>query len=364
MKKRYYITTPIYYPSANLHIGHAYCTTMCDTYARYRRMHGDDCYFLTGSDEHGEKIQKNALKANKTEQEFVDEIVAGFHKLWDTMKITNDDYIRTSQQRHIDVVQKVFERLLEQGDIYLGEYEGWYCTPCESFWTESQLVDGKCPDCGRPVEKVKEEAYFFKLSKYQDRLIEYIESHPDFIQPQTRQNEMINNFLKPGLEDLCVSRTSFKWGIPVEFDNKHVVWDWDAVSRVKQDYEGAFCGCVPGRYEFNVCCDFASLYPSQVQTCNFSFENQVVNMVGPDSLGRYVKVPWSKEQLEEFKKDPNYFVSIMGNVYKNDTDYTFKKMQRRFKKNRDAYKYLGWKIDAELVTGLEKLIEQKEKEIK
>ena len=146
-------------------------------------------------------------------------------------------------------------------------------------------------------------------------------------------------------------------------DNKHVVWDWDAVPRVKQDYEGAFCGCVPGRYEFNVCCDFASLYPSQVQTCNFSFENQVVNMVGPDSLGRYVKVPWSKEQLEEFKKDPNYFVSIMGNVYKNDTDYTFKKMQRRFKKNRDAYKYLGWKIDAELVTGLEKLIEQKEKEL-
>ena len=145
-------------------------------------------------------------------------------------------------------------------------------------------------------------------------------------------------------------------------DNKHVVWDWDAVSRVKQEYEGAFCGCVPGRYEFNVCCDFASLYPSQVQTCNFSFENQVVNMVGPDSLGRYVKAPWSKEQLEEFKKDPNYFVSIMGNVYKNDTDYTFKKMQRRFKKNRDAYKYLGWKIDAELITGLEKLIDQKEKE--
>ena len=227
MKKRYYITTPIYYPSANLHIGHAYCTTMCDTYARYRRMHGDDCYFLTGSDEHGEKIQKNALKANKTEQEFVDEIVAGFHKLWDTMKITNDDYIRTSQQRHIDVVQKVFERLLEQGDIYLGEYEGWYCTPCESFWTDTQVGEYHiCPDCGREVYKSKEKAYFLRVGKYVDRLLKFYDEHPEFITPESRKNEMINTFIKPGLEDLCITRTSFTWGVPVKSDPKHVVYVW------------------------------------------------------------------------------------------------------------------------------------------
>ena len=227
MKKRYYITTPIYYPSANLHIGHAYCTTMCDTYARYRRMHGDDCYFLTGSDEHGEKIQKNALKANKTEQEFVDEIVAGFHKLWDSMKITNDDYIRTSQQRHIDVVQKVFERLLEQGDIYLGEYEGWYCTPCESFWTDTQVGENHiCPDCGREVYKSKEKAYFLRVGKYVDRLLKFYDEHPEFITPESRKNEMINTFIKPGLEDLCITRTSFTWGVPVKSDPKHVVYVW------------------------------------------------------------------------------------------------------------------------------------------
>ena len=226
-KKRYYITTPIYYPSANLHIGHAYCTTMCDVYARYRRMHGDEVFFLTGSDEHGKKIQDNAKLAGKTEQQFVDDIVAGFHKLWDTMKITNNDYIRTTEIRHMDVVKKIFTKMLEQGDIYLGEYEGWYCTPCESFWTDTQAGDDHiCPDCGRPVQKAKEPAYFFRMSKYVDRLLKFYEDNPEFITPESRKNEMINTFIKPGLEDLCITRTSFTWGIPVNEDPKHVIYVW------------------------------------------------------------------------------------------------------------------------------------------
>ncbi len=227
MKNKFYITTPIYYPSANLHIGHAYCTVMCDTYARYRRMRGFETYFLTGSDEHGEKIQKNAILANKTEQEFVDEIVEGFHQLWDTLKISNDDYIRTTQERHIHVVQDVFSRLLEQGDIYLGEYEGWYCTPCESFWTDTQVGEEHlCPDCGRHVYKAKEKAYFLRVNKYVDRLLKFYDEHPDFITPESRKNEMINTFIKPGLEDLCITRTTFSWGVPVKEDPKHVVYVW------------------------------------------------------------------------------------------------------------------------------------------
>lgn len=227
MKNKFYITTPIYYPSANLHIGHAYCTVMCDTYARYRRMRGFETYFLTGSDEHGEKIQKNAILANKTEQEFVDEIVKGFHQLWDTLKISNDDYIRTTQERHIHVVQDVFSRLLEQGDIYLGEYEGWYCTPCESFWTDTQVGEEHlCPDCGRHVYKAKEQAYFLRVNKYVDRLLKFYDEHPDFITPESRKNEMINTFIKPGLEDLCITRTTFSWGVPVKEDPKHVVYVW------------------------------------------------------------------------------------------------------------------------------------------
>lgn len=227
MKTKYYITTPIYYPSANLHIGHAYCTVMCDTYARYRRMRGFDTYFLTGSDEHGEKIQKNALLANKSEQEFVDEIVKGFHQLWNALQITNDDYIRTTEERHIRVVQDVFSRLLKQGDIYLGEYEGWYCTPCESFWTDTQVgEDHVCPDCGRPVYKAKEKAYFLRVGKYVDRLLKFYDEHPNFITPESRKNEMINTFIKPGLEDLCITRTTFTWGIPVKEDPKHVVYVW------------------------------------------------------------------------------------------------------------------------------------------
>ena len=231
MKKPYYISTPIYYPSDNLHIGHSYCSVAADTIARFKRMQGYDVYFLTGTDEHGQKIERKAQEAGKTPQEYVDHIVAGVKKLWELMDVKYDGFIRTTDDYHVEAVQKIFKKLYDQGDIYKSEYEGWYCTPCESFFTETQLVDGKCPDCGRSVEKTREESYFFKLSKYQDRLIEYIESHPDFIQPPSRAKEMINNFLKPGLEDLCVSRTSIKWGIPVTFDEKHVVYVWiDALS--------------------------------------------------------------------------------------------------------------------------------------
>lgn len=230
-KPTFYITTPIYYPSNKLHIGHSYTTVAADAMARYKRLRGYDVMFLTGTDEHGQKIERRAAEEGVTPQAFVDNIVDWIKDLWKTMDISYDKFIRTTDKEHKETVQKIFKKLYDQGDIYKSEYEGLYCTPCESFFTEHQLVDGKCPDCGRPVEKVKEESYFFKLSKYQDRLIEYIESHPEFIQPQTRQNEMINNFLKPGLEDLCVSRTSFKWGIPVEFDPGHVVYVWlDALS--------------------------------------------------------------------------------------------------------------------------------------
>jgi len=230
-KKTFYITTPIYYPSDKLHIGHSYTTVAADAIARYKRLRGYDVMFLTGTDEHGQKIQRKAEAKGVTPKQYVDEIVAGIKELWKLMKITNDRFIRTTDKEHEAAVQKIFKKLYDQGDIYKSEYEGWYCTPCESFWTKTQLKDGKCPDCGREVELTREESYFFRLSKYQDRLIKYIEEHPDFIQPASRQNEMINNFLKPGLEDLCVSRTSFNWGIPVTFDEKHVVYVWiDALS--------------------------------------------------------------------------------------------------------------------------------------
>ena len=225
-KRKFYITTPIYYPSDKLHIGHTYCTVAADAMARFKRQTGYDVMFLTGADEHGQKIEKIANEKGVTPQQYVDEIVSGIKDLWKLMNISYDDFIRTTEPRHEKTVQKIFEKLYNKGDIYKGEYEGWYCTPCESFWLDRQLVDGKCPDCGRPVQKTKEEAYFFKLSKYADRLIDYINTHPDFIEPVSRKNEMLQNFLLPGLEDLCVSRTSFKWGIPVTFDEKHVIYVW------------------------------------------------------------------------------------------------------------------------------------------
>ena len=225
-KTPFYITTPIYYPSAKLHIGHAYCTTVADTIARFKRLAGYDVFFLTGSDEHGQKIQQAAEKEGVTPQAYVDRIVAGFQELWQLLGISYDDFIRTSEERHHELVQNIFQQIYDQGDIYKGEYKGLYCTPCESYWTELQLDEnGNCPDCHRPVQEVSEEAYFFRMSKYADRVLAYIKEHPDFIKPVSRRNEMIS-FIEQGLEDLCVSRTSFDWGIPVPFDPKHVVYVW------------------------------------------------------------------------------------------------------------------------------------------
>ncbi|WP_281886492.1 methionine--tRNA ligase [Paenibacillus sp. YYML68] len=231
-KPSFYLTTPIYYPSDKLHIGHAYSTVAGDVMARYKRLRGFDVMYLTGTDEHGQKIERKAQEAGKTPQQFVDDIVAGIKELWRKLDISYDDFIRTTEPRHKEAVERIFTRLMEQDDIYLGHYEGWYCTPCESFFLESKLDEGnKCPDCGRPVEWVKEESYFFRLSKYADRLIAFYEANPEFIQPESRRNEMINNFIKPGLEDLAVSRTTFDWGIRVPGNPKHVIYVWiDALS--------------------------------------------------------------------------------------------------------------------------------------
>ncbi|MGE7604786.1 methionine--tRNA ligase [Peribacillus sp. NPDC097675] len=226
--KTFYITTPIYYPSGNLHIGHAYTTVAGDAMARYKRMRGFDVMYLTGTDEHGQKIQRKAAEEGITPKQYVDNIVSGIKELWNKLDISYDDFIRTTDDRHKEVVAKIFKKLLDQGDIYLDQYEGLYCTPCESFFTERQVeeANGNCPDCGRPVEKVKEESYFFKMSKYADRLLKFYEENPEFIQPESRKNEMINNFIKPGLEDLAVSRTTFDWGIKVPGDPKHVIYVW------------------------------------------------------------------------------------------------------------------------------------------
>lgn len=230
-KEPFYLTTAIAYTSGRPHIGNTYEIILSDSIARFKRAQGYDVFFQTGTDEHGIKIEEKAREAGVSPQEFVDKVAAQIKSNWDLMNTSYDYFVRTTDDYHVKQVQRIFKRLYEQGDIYKGEYEGWYCTPCESFWTESQLVDGKCPDCGRPVKKAKEEAYFFNMQKYADRLIQYIEDHPDFIQPESRKNEMLNNFLRPGLQDLCVSRTSFSWGVPVDFDDKHVVYVWiDALS--------------------------------------------------------------------------------------------------------------------------------------
>ena len=253
-KKPFYITTPIYYPSGNPHIGHCYTTVACDSIARYRRMQGYDVMFLTGTDEHGLKIEQKAAEAGVTPKQYVDNIVEIFKKLWSYMNISYDRYIRTTDNYHIETVQKIFKELYDKGFIYKGEYSGKYCTPCESFWTDSQLVDGKCPECGRNVTEAKEEAYFFKMSPFAERL-EKLLTETDYLQPKTRALELVNNFIKPGLEDLCVSRTTFKWGIPVTFDDKHVVYVWiDALS----NYISAL------GYENSAHDDFQKFWPADV----------------------------------------------------------------------------------------------------
>ena len=226
MAEKYYITTPIYYPSGNWHLGTCYTTVICDALARFKRMQGYDVFYLTGTDEHGQKIEEKAKEAGLTPKAFVDKQVATLVDLWKLLDISYDKFIRTTDEEHVSAVKKIFNKLYEQGDIYKGEYEGWYCVPCESFWTKTQLVDGKCPDCGREVKLTKEESYFFRMTKYQDRLIKLIEENEEFLQPKSRRNEMLNNFLRPGLQDLAVSRNSFKWGVPVEFDPEHVVYVW------------------------------------------------------------------------------------------------------------------------------------------
>ena len=225
-KEKYYISTAIAYTSGKPHIGNTYEIILADAIARFKRAQGYDVYFQTGTDEHGEKIELKAKDAGVTPQEYVDEVAGVIKGIWDRMNTSYDKFVRTTDKVHEEQVQKIFKKMYDKGDIYKGEYKGLYCTPCESFWTESQLVDGKCPDCGREVKEASEEAYFFKLSKYQDKLIDYINEHPEFIQPESRKNEMLNNFIKPGLQDLCVSRTSFTWGIPVTFDDKHIVYVW------------------------------------------------------------------------------------------------------------------------------------------
>ena len=224
--EKYYISTAIAYTSGKPHIGNTYEIVLADAIARYKRLQGYDVYFQTGTDEHGEKIELKAKEAGQTPKEFVDEKAAEIQKIWDIMDTSYDRFVRTTDEQHEKVVQHIFKYMYDKGDIYKGEYKGLYCTPCESFWTESQLEDGKCPDCGREVSEKCEEAYFFRLSKDQEQFEKYINDHPEFIQPVSRKNEMINNFIKPGLQDLCVSRTSFKWGIPVDFDPKHVVYVW------------------------------------------------------------------------------------------------------------------------------------------
>ncbi|MHB8156680.1 MAG: methionine--tRNA ligase, partial [Desulfocucumaceae bacterium] len=224
-KKTFYITTPIYYPSDNLHIGHAYTTVAADVFARFKRLTGYDVWFLTGTDEHGQKIERAARAKDKSPLEFVDNIVEGIQSLWKRLAISNDDFIRTTEERHKKVVSEIMDKLYQQGDVYKASYEGWYCTPCETFWVESRLEEGSCPDCGRAVELLKEESYFFRISNYAGRLLKHIEENQNFIQPVARRNEMVS-FIKSGLEDLCVSRTTFDWGIKVPFDPKHVVYVW------------------------------------------------------------------------------------------------------------------------------------------
>lgn len=248
-KQTFYITTPIFYPSDKLHIGHAYTTVAGDAMARYKRLRGYDVMYLTGTDEHGQKIERKAKEKGVSPQQFVDEIVVGIKALWEKLEITHDDFIRTTEARHKQAVEQIFQRFVDQGDVYLGEYEGWYCTPCETFFLERQLKDGQCPDCGRPVELLKEQSYFFRMSKYADRLLQYYNDNPEFIQPESRKNEMINNFIKPGLEDLAVSRTTFDWGIPVPGDPKHIIYVWiDALSNYMTAI--GYCGDEDGPKKF------------------------------------------------------------------------------------------------------------------
>ena len=366
-KNSFYITTPIYYPSDNLHIGHAYCTTIADTVARYHRAKGEDVFFLTGSDEHGLKIQRKAAEKGITPIQYVDAIVANFKKLWKMLNISNNDFIRTSEERHHKVVQAVLQKIYDQGDIYKKNYEGLYCVPCESYWLERQLVDGKCPDCGRPVEKMAEESYFFKLSKYQDRILEYIETHPDFIQPVSRRNEMIN-FIKQGLEDLCITRTTFDWGIPVPVEGAEgkvlYVWfdapigyisatkdltpDWEKYWKSEDTKMVHFIG--KDNIVFH-CIVFPSMLkahggyilPENVPA------NEFLNLEGEKISTSRNWAVWLHEYLEEFpgKEDVLRYVLCANAPETKDNDFTWKDFQAR--NNNELVAVLGNFVNRALV---------------
>ena len=319
-KKRFYITTPIYYPSGNPHIGHAYCTTMCDVFARYKRMRHFECYFLTGTDEHGLKIEKNAEKAGVTPQKYVDDITNIFTKLWEAMKISNDDFIRTTQERHIKVVQDAFTKMYKNDDIYLGKYEGWYCTPCESFWTETQVGEQHlCPDCGRPVEKATEESFFFKTQKYLPELLKWYEGEK-VIYPVNRKNEMLNTFIKPGLEDLCVSRTSFSWGVPIRENPKHVAYVW----------LDALCNYLSA---LGYGTDHDELY----QKFWASEESEIIHVIGAD-ITRFHTIYWP-EFLEKYGVDAVRYYLVREVVFGQDGQFTPEQFVERV--NNDLANNLG-----------------------
>lgn len=320
-KNTFYITTPIYYPSGNWHIGHCYTTVVCDCLARYNKMLGKEVYFLTGTDEHGQKIEKKAAAKGVTPIEFIDPLVNGLKDIWKELDISYDKFIRTTDDYHVKAVQRIFKQIYDKGDIYKSEYEGLYCTQCEAFWTESQLVDGNCPDCGRPVNKAKEESYFFRLSKYADKILDLYEKNPEFLQPKSRVNEMVNNFIKPGLQDLCVSRTSIKWGIPVSFDEKHTVYVWiDALSNYitalgyTQDDDSLFKKFWPADLHMvgkEIVRFHAIIWPAILMSLGLEIPKQVYGhgwlLVGGDKLSK------SKEDKKQFElTDPKEIVDRYG----------------------------------------------------
>ena len=341
-KQKYYITTPIYYPSGSWHLGSAYTTVLADAVARFKRMDGFDVFFLTGTDEHGMKIEKRATECGTDPKTFVDGIVADLKKLWEVMHISYDKFIRTTDAEHVAAVQKIFKTLYDKGEIYKSEYEGWYCVPCESFWTETQAADGKCPDCGRPVQRAKEESYFFRLSKYADRLLKLYEEQPDFLLPKSRVNEMVNNFIKPGLEDLAVSRTSFSWGIPVPFDAKHVVYVWlDALT----NYITAlgYGSDTPENFEkfWPADCHLmakeivrfhAIIWPAILMALNLPLPKRVYGhgwlMMGGDKLSKSKSDKVKKDVVDPFALCERYgsdavrYVLLKEGPYAGDTPYT------------------------------------------
>lgn len=355
MKEKYYITTAIAYTSGKPHIGNTYEIILADAIARFKRLQGYDVYFQTGTDEHGEKIEIKAKENGITPKEFVDNIASEIKNIWDKMNTSYDKFVRTTDPHHEEIVQKIFKIMYDKGDIYKGQYSGLYCTPCESFWTESQLVDGKCPDCGREVHEAKEEAYFFKLSAYQDKLVAYIEKHPNFIRPESRKNEMLNNFIKPGLQDLCVSRTSFTWGIPVTFDEKHVVYVWlDAltnyITNIGYDPEGSskqFNKLWPANLHLvgKDIIRFHTIYwPCFLWSLGLEIPNQVFGhpwlLTGNEKMSKSKgNVIYTDELADEYGVDAVRYYLLHEIPFANDGNLTYELLTERY--NSDLANTLG-----------------------